>query len=349
MRQIDLRSDTVTHPTPAMRQAMATAEVGDDGWGDDPTLNRLQERVARLMGKEAAVFVPSGTMANLASILTHCQRGDEIIVGDQSHIYLYEYGGASALGGVSYCQVHNEEDGTMAPQAIEDAIRPPVDRFPRTALVCLENTHNRCSGRVLTTEYVETIADIAHRRDAAVHMDGARIFNAAVHLGLPPAELLRPVDSMMFCFSKGLSCPVGSIVCGPQDFIERARVIRNALGGGMRQAGVLAAAAMVALDEMVERLADDHANARRLAEGLSRIPGIIIEPTTIQTNIVILELADGDAPGFLGRAAERGLRGSHPHGSRVRFVTHYGIGPEDIDAALEAVESVMKERVGVGR
>ena len=348
MRQIDLRSDTVTHPTPAMRQAMATAEVGDDGWGDDPTVNRLQERVARLMGKEAAVFVPSGTMANLSSILTHCQRGDEIIVGDQSHIYLYEYGSASALGGVSYCQVHNEEDGTMDPQAIEDAIRPPVDRFPRTALVCLENTHNRCSGRVLTTEYVETIADIAHSRDAALHMDGARIFNAAVHLGLPPAELVRSVDSMMFCFSKGLSCPVGSIVCGSRDFIERARVIRNALGGGMRQAGVLAAAAMVALDEMVERLAEDHANARRLAEGLSRIPGIIIDPADIQTNIVILELADGDAPGFLGRSAERGLRGSHPHGSRVRFVTHYGIGPEDIDAALEVVESVMKERVGVG-
>ena len=347
MRQIDLRSDTVTHPTPAMRQAMAAAEVGDDGWGDDPTLNRLQERVAGIMGKEAAVFVPSGTMANLASILSHCQRGDEIIVGDQSHIYLYEYGSASALGGVSYCQVHNEEDGTMDPQAIENAIRPPVDRFPRTALVCLENTHNRCSGRVLTPEYIDTIAEIARDRDAALHLDGARIFNAAVHLGLPPAELVQSVDSVMFCFSKGLSCPVGSILCGPREFIERARVIRNALGGGMRQAGVLAAAAMVALDEMVERLAEDHANARRLAEGLSRIPGIVIDPASIQTNIVILELADGDAPGFLGRVQERGLRGSHPHGSKVRFVTHYGIGPEDIDGALEIVESVMKERVGV--
>ena len=349
MRQIDLRSDTVTHPTPAMRQAMATAEVGDDGWGDDPTVNRLQERVARMMGKEAAVFVPSGTMANLASILSHCQRGDEIIVGDQSHIYLYEYVGASALGGVAYRQIRNDEDGTMDPQAIEDAIRPPSARFPRTALVCLENTHNRCSGRVLTTEYTDAIAGIAHDRGAAVHLDGARIFNAAVHLGLPPAELVRSVDSMMFCFSKGLSCPVGSIVCGPRDFIERARLNRNALGGGMRQAGVLAAAAMVALDEMVERLSEDHANARRLAEGLSRIPGIIIDPASIQTNIVILELADGDAPGFLARVEEQGLRGSHPHGSKVRFVTHYGIGPDDIDAALEVAESVMKERVVVGR
>ena len=348
-RQIDLRSDTVTHPTPAMRRAMAEAEVGDDGWGDDPTLNRLQETVARMMGMEAAVFVPSGTMANLASILSHCQRGDEIIVGDQSHIYLYEYGSASALGGVSYCQVHNEEDGTMDLQAVEDAFRPPIDRFPRTALVCLENTHNRCSGRVLTPEYIETVADMAHRRDAALHLDGARIFNAAVHLGLPPAELVRPVDSMMFCFSKGLSCPVGSIICGPRDFIERARVIRNALGGGMRQAGVLAAAALVALDDMVERLAEDHANARRLAEGLSRIPGVLIDPATIQTNIVILELADGDAPGFLREAEARGLRGSHPHGSRVRFVTHYGIGQEDVDAALDAVDSVMKERAAVRR
>ncbi len=349
MRQIDLRSDTVTHPTPAMRQAMATAEVGDDGWGDDPTVNRLQERVARMMGKEAAVFVPSGTMGNLASILAHCQRGDEIIVGDQSHIYLYEYGGASALGGVAYRQLPNAEDGAMDPEAVEEAIRPSSARFPRTALVCLENTHNRCSGRVLTPEYTDAIADIAHSRGAAVHLDGARVFNAAVYLGLPPAELVRSVDSMMFCFSKGLSCPVGSIICGPRDFVERAHRSRNALGGGMRQAGILASAAMVALDEMVERLSTDHANARRLAEGLSRIPGIFIDPASIQTNIVILELADGDPLGFLGKLEERGLRGSHPHGSRVRFVTHYGIEPEDIDAALDVVESVMKERVGVRR
>ena len=348
-RQIDLRSDTVTHPTPAMRQAMAAAEVGDDGWGDDPTVNRLQETVARTMGMEAAVFVPSGTMANLASILSHCQRGDEVIVGDQSHIYLYEYGGASALGGAAYRQLPNAEDGTMDPQAIEDAIRPESPRFPRTALVCLENTHNRCSGRVLTPEYTDAVADIAHRRDASLHLDGARIFNAAVHLGLPPAELVRSVDSVMFCFSKGLSCPVGSIVCGPRDFIERARLSRNMLGGGMRQAGVLAAAALVALDDMVERLAEDHANALRLAEGLSNIPGVLIDPATIQTNIVILELADGDAPGFLQEAEARGLRGSHPHGARVRFVTHYGIGREDIDAALDVVDSVMKERAGVRR
>ncbi len=349
MRQIDLRSDTVTHPTPAMRRAMAEAEVGDDGWGDDPTMNRLQERVAEMLGKEAAVFVPSGTMANLASVLSHCERGDEIIVGDQSHVYLYEYGSVSALGGVGYRQLPNAEDGTLDPGMVEEAIRPASPRFPRTALVCLENTHNRCSGAALTPEYTDAIAGIAHQRGAALHLDAARLFNASVYLGVPARELARSVDSLMFCFSKGLSCPVGSIICGDREFVRRAHRIRNSLGGGMRQAGVLAAAALVALDEMVERLGEDHANARILAEGLSRIPGIVIDPARIQTNIVILESADGDAVGFLRRLAERGVRGSHTHGSKARLVTHYGIDRRDIDDTLEVVESVMKEGSGARR
>ncbi len=347
MRTIDLRSDTVTHPSPSMRRAMFEAEVGDDGWGDDPTVNLLQERVAALLGKEAAVFVPSGTMANLASVLAHCQRGDEIVVGDQSHVYLYEYGSVSALGGVAYRQVPNAEDGTLDPGMVEDAIRPVSPRFPRTALVCLENTHNRCSGQPLTQEYTETIAGIARARGAALHVDGARIFNAAVCLGVPASDLVRSADSLMFCFSKGLSCPVGSIICGDSEFIARARRLRNSLGGGMRQAGVLAAAALVALDEMIERLADDHANARRLAQGLSVIPGVLIDPATIHTNIVIFEVADGDPVGFLRRLGERGVLSSHTHGAKLRMVTHYGIEQQDVDDALNAVEAAAAEAVGV--
>ncbi|MDE2860056.1 MAG: low-specificity L-threonine aldolase [Chloroflexota bacterium] len=347
MRTIDLRSDTVSHPSPAMRRAMAEAEVGDDGWGDDPTVNRLQERVADLLGKEAAVFVPSGTMANLASVLAHCRRGEEIIVGDQSHIYLYEYGSVSALGGVSYRQLPNAEDGTLDPDMMEDAIRPVSPRFPRTAVVCLENTHNRCSGQPLTREYTETIASIAHERGAALHVDGARIFNAAVCQGVPAAELVRAADSLMFCFSKGLSCPVGSIVCGSSEFIATVRRMRNSLGGGMRQAGVLAAAGMVALDEMVERLADDHSNARRLAQGLAGIPGILIDPATIHTNIVIFEVADGEPVEFISRLREHGVLASHTHGSKLRMVTHYGIEQQDIDDALNAVESAAREALGV--
>ena len=347
MRTIDLRSDTVTHPSPAMRRAMAEAELGDDGWGDDPTVNRLQERVADLLGKEAAVFVPSGTMANLASVLAHCQRGEEIVLGDQSHIYLYEYGSVSALGGVAYRQLPNAEDGTLDPDMVEDAIRPVSPRFPRTGLVCLENTHNRCSGQALTREYTEAIAGIAHARGAALHLDGARIFNAAVCQDVPASELVKAADSLMFCFSKGLSCPVGSIVCGSHEFIARARRVRNSLGGGMRQVGVLAAAAMVALDEMVERLADDHANARRLAEGLANIPGILIDPARIHTNIVIFEVADGDPVEFIRRLGERGLLASHIHGAKLRMVTHYGIEQQDIDDALNAVESAATEALRV--
>ena len=337
--EIDLRSDTVTHPTPSMRRAMADAELGDDGWGDDQTVNNLQEKVADLLGKESALFVPSGTMANLASILTHCQRGDEIIVGDQSHIYYYEYGGASSFGGVAYRLLPNAEDGTLDPAAVKAAIRPATPRFPRTALVCLENTHNRCNGAVLSKEYINYIADLAHESGAALHIDSARLFNASISLGIPAKELVASADSAMFCFSKGLSCPVGSIICGSSSFIESARIVRNSLGGGMRQVGVIAAAAIVALDEMVERLAEDHFNAKRLAEGLSLSPGILIDPAHVETNIVIMKLRDGNAQELLNTLAQNGLGASKVDEEHIRMVTHYGIDSHDIDRALKIVDS----------
>ena len=347
MNRIDLRSDTVTQPTPEMRQAMAAAEVGDDGWGDDPTVNRLEVVAAERLGKEAALFVASGTMGNLVSVLTHCQRGDEAIVGTEAHIYYYEYGGVSALGGVLLRQLPNHPDGTLDPDEVEATIRPAMSRYPRTALVCLENTHNRCSGRALSPEYTDAMADVAHRHGALVHLDGARIFNAAVALGVPVSELTRSVDSVTFCLTKGLSCPVGSIICGPREFIARARRIRAMVGGGMRQVGVLAATGLVALETMVDRLAEDHANARRLAEGLSHIAGLSIDFTAVETNIVIFDVARGDAQALVANLAERGLLVSQYGPSRLRMVTHYGIGVEDIDTALEIVEGAMRETARV--
>ncbi len=340
--EIDLRSDTVTHPTPSMRRAMANAELGDDGWGDDQTVNNLQEKVADLLGKESALFVPSGTMANLTSILTHCQRGDEIIVGDQSHIYYYEYGGASSFGGVAYRLLPNAEDGTLDPVTVKASIRPDTPRFPRTSLVCLENTHNRCNGAVLSIEYINSIANIAHESGAALHIDSARLFNASISLGIPAKDLVASADSAMFCFSKGLSCPIGSIICGSSSFIEKARIARNSLGGGMRQVGVIAAAAIVALDEMIERLAEDHANARRLAEGLSLSPKIIIDPARIETNIVIIKLRDGNAQELLNTLAQNGLGASKVDEEHIRMVTHYGIYSQDIDRALKILDASIK-------
>jgi threonine aldolase len=341
---IDLRSDTVTHPTQAMLDAMVKAELGDDGWGDDPTLNLLQETAADLLGKESAVFVPSGTMGNLASVMAHCQRGDEMIVGDQSHLYVYEYGSPSALGGISVRQVPVEDDGTLDINLIEDAIRPNLARYPSTRLICLENTHNRCSGSVLTPGYTDLVADIAHRSGASLHIDGARIFNAAVYLGVPVKDLARSADSITFCFSKGLCCPIGSMICGSREFVDRARQIRNSLGGGMRQVGLLASAAMVGLNTMVDRLAEDHSNASRLASGLNEINGVFIDPTRIQTNIVIFDLINRDVSGFLQEIGKLDLLASHPYGTKVRMVTHHGVTAEDIDEALDIVGVVCSRR-----
>ncbi|GBD11558.1 L-allo-threonine aldolase [bacterium HR23] len=348
MKVIDLRSDTVTLPTPEMRRAMAEAEVGDDVWGEDPTVNRLEAMAAERLGKESALFTASGTMSNLLAVLTWCRRGDEIVLGDQSHMCLNEVGGASALGGVAYHPIPNDEGGCLRPEDVERAIRWENIHFPRTALVCLENTHNRCGGAVLTPQDTRAVAEVAHRRGIPVHLDGARIFNAAVYLGIPVAELAKDADSVCFCLSKGLACPVGSLLCGSKEFIKEARRWRKAVGGGMRQVGVLAAAGIVALEKMVDRLAEDHENARRLAKGLAGIPGIRLDPERVQTNIVIFRWTGGPVQEFLARLAEGGVLASYIGGDQVRMVTHYGITAQDIGDALESVERVARRMVGAG-
>ncbi|MFO7601803.1 MAG: low-specificity L-threonine aldolase, partial [Candidatus Desulfacyla sp.] len=283
MRIIDLRSDTITRPTPAMRRAMAEAEVGDDVFGEDPTVNRLEEMAAQRLGKEASLFVVSGTMGNLVCLLTHCDRGHEVLLGDRSHTFYYEQGGSAALGGVHPRTLPNEPDGTLDLGHIEGAIRPDNIHFPRTRLIVLENTHNRCSGSPLTPEYMRAVGEIARRHDLKIHVDGARIFNAAVALGVDASDLVSEADSVTFCLSKGLAAPVGSVVCGSRDFIREARRARKVVGGGMRQAGVIAAAGIVALTEMVDRLSEDHENARRLAEGLVDAGGLSVDPGSVRT------------------------------------------------------------------
>ena len=347
MRVVDLRSDTVTQPTPEMRRAMFEAEVGDDVWDEDPTVHQLEDMAARITGKEAAVFTPSGTMSNLMAVLAWTKRGDEIILGNESHIFWNEVGSASALGGVVMRTVPNDASGRLDPADVEEAVRGPNIHFPPTTLVCLENTHNRCGGGVLTVEETAAVAKVAHDRDIPVHLDGARIFNASVALGLPPQALTEDVDSVCFCISKGLSAPVGSLLCGSEEFIARSRKWRKMLGGGMRQAGVLAAAGVVAMDSMIERLADDHVNAKRLAEGLAEVPGVSLDPDAAPTNILVLEWTGGPAPAFMERLAEQGVKASYLGGSKVRMVTHAGISPGDVDYAVETTARVAKEALAV--
>ncbi len=342
MRIIDLRSDTVTKPTPAMRKAMMEAEVGDDVFGEDPTVNRLQEMAAQIMGKEAALFVTSGTQGNLVSILAHCGRGDEAIVGDLSHTYLYEQGGMAQVGGVHPRVLPNRPDGTLDLDMVEAAIRPDNVHFPRSRLLILENTHNRCYGAPLTPEYIRAAADLAHRHGLKLHIDGARIFNAAIALGVDVKDLVGPADSVTFCLSKGLSAPVGSVVCGSREFIEAARRARKVLGGGMRQAGVIAAAGIVALTDMVYRLAEDHANARRLAEGLAHIPGIEVDLNRVHTNIVYFDVVgDVSAAEVVERAKAGGVLVLATGPRRIRAVTHYGIEADDIEEALDVISRVV--------
>lgn len=340
---VDLRSDTVTQPTAEMRQAMAQAEVGDDVFGEDPTVNRLEAMAAERLGKEAALFVPSGTMANLVALLCHCQRGDEVILGDQSHTYIYEQGGSSALGGIHPRPLVNQPDGTIDLDDIAHAVRADDVHFPVSRLICLENTHNRCGGAVLDTAYMRAVRNLADRFGLAIHLDGARIFNASVALGVPAAALAADADSVSFCLSKGLAAPVGSLLCGRSEFIQRARRARKALGGGMRQAGVLAAAGIVALETMVDRLLEDHLNARRLAEGLADMPGIEIDPPRVATNIVIFALNHPRlAPQQLvARLAGLDIRLLAIGGDRLRAVTHHGITAADIDRTLEAFRRVL--------
>ena len=352
MARIDLRSDTVTQPSDEMRRAMADAEVGDDVYGEDPSINRLQERAAGLLGKEAGLLMASGTMSNLVAALTHCQRGDEIVMGDQAHMFWNESAGASALAGAQIRLVPNDPQGRIDPDDLQGAIRPKGNvHMPPTTLVCLENTHNRCSGGVLTPEDTRRVADVAHAAGAQVHLDGARIFNAAVALEVPAKELVKDVDDVSFCLSKGLSCPVGSVLCGSREFIVGAHKWRKMVGGGMRQAGILAAAGLVALESMVERLAEDHANARRLAQGLANIDGISVDPDTIHTNIVIFEVDEsvGAANEVIDALAEEGVLVTYPGEQSLRMVTHRHIDGADVDDALGRVSSVVRQLKGRAR
>jgi threonine aldolase len=327
-----------------MRRAIAEAPLGDDVYGEDPTINRLEALAAERSGKQAAMLVASGTMGNLCAILAHCGRGQEALVGDQSHIYHYEGGGASVLGGVAFNLMPTEPSGELPLPALAAAVRDPDDSHEAiTRLICLENTHNRCGGVVLSAEYMAAVHRFAQDRGLMVHLDGARMFNAAVAMGVDAREITRHVDTVQFCLSKGLAAPVGSILAGDAAFITRARRVRKLVGGGMRQAGIIAAAGILALEQMVDRLAEDHANARLLAEGLATFPQIAIDLNRVQTDIVIFRLREGHGtPEALARAvAERGLLIGGIGRSYIRAVTHYGIDAGDIEEALEIVRTTL--------
>jgi threonine aldolase len=342
---IDLRSDTVTHPTPAMRRAMAEAEVGDDVYGEDPTVNRLEALAAGMMGKEAAVFVASGTMANVAAMMSHVQRGDEVILGARSHMYLDEQGAIAALGQAQAVPILENPDGTLPLEAMEAAIRDDDPHYPITRLICIENTHNACGGQPLSVEYTQAVGALAKKHGLKLHIDGARFFNAAVALNASPAALAGPADSVSFCLSKGLCSPVGSLVCGDREFIARARRARKVLGGAMRQAGIIAAAGVVALTSMVERLANDHEDAQQLAQGLAKIPGIVLDPAQVRTNMVYFDLAPDaplNAPELTARLKERNILVGPTGPRRLRAVLHYWISPVQVDQTIEAVSEILK-------
>lgn len=344
---IDLRSDTVTLPSPTMREAMYRAELGDDVMGEDPTVNRLEALAAELTGKEAALLVVSGTMGNLISLLAHCRRGDEAILGDQSHIFHFEAGGASALGGVVFHPVLTERFGELDLSALKNAIRPAATNlhYAPPGAICLESTHNRCGGTILQPGYVRAVRELADHAGLPVHLDGSRIFNAAVALRCEVREFTACVDSVQFCLSKGLAAPVGSLVCGEAAFIAKARRIRKMVGGGMRQAGIIAAAGVVALTEMIERLAEDHRTARTLAEGLADLPGMRLDLDTVQTNIVIFgpEKRPPEEPSFAQVLAREGVKVGDIGGGRFRAVTHYGITQTDIHEAVKVMRKTWKE------
>ena len=343
---IDLRSDTVTKPTPEMREAMAKAEVGDDVYEDDPTVNRLQEIAAGMLGKEAALFVPSGTMGNLLALLTHCQRGEEVIVGDQSHIYLNEVGGMAALGGMQPCPVKNQSDGTLALDDIRASIRTEDVHHAITRLICLENTQNICGGVPLTAAYTRAVGDLAHSRDLRLHLDGARIFNSAVAQKVSVKDLAAPADSVMFCLSKGLCSPIGSMLVGTKAFIKRARHLRKMLGGGMRQVGIIAAAGIYSLENMIERLGDDHARARKLADGLKQVKGLVVDAAEgLSTNMVYFNLSNDVSLNAEQISVEMGKRGvviGPENEKRFRLVTHYWIDDGAVDKTVSAFREVLQ-------
>ena len=329
---IELRSDTFTLPTPAMRKAMASADVGDDVYGEDPTVNELEALAADKLGKEAALFVSSGTQGNLLALLTHCQRGDEYIAGQGAHAYRYEGGGAAALGGIQPQPLNFEPDGTLNLQQVEAVIKADDFHFARTRLLCLENTQG---GKVLPLDYQTQANALAKAHNLAIHLDGARIFNAAVAQGVDVRQISRYYDSVSVCLSKGLSAPVGTVLCGEKAFIEEARRWRKMLGGGMRQAGILAAGGILALTEMVDRLADDHANARRLAEGLAEIPGFSVDMQVTQTNMAFLSLDASLLAQFAAFMTERDIN-IDDWEVPIRLVTHYGVEAEDIERVIQA-------------
>ena len=344
MQKIDLRSDTMTRPTTAMRKAMADAEVGDDVFGEDPTVNRLQEIAADRLGKEAALLVSSGTMGNLVSLLTHCGRGAEIILGSLSHTFFFEQGGAAVVGGLHPRTIPNLPDGTLPLDEIEAAIRGDNVHFPRTELIVLENTQNLCCGYPLPVDYMQQIGALASRHGLKVHVDGARLFNAAAALDVEASKLVAEVDSDSICLSKGLAAPVGSLICGSREFIAEALRMRKLLGGGMRQAGVIAAAGILALTEMVDRLADDHTNAKKLAMGIADTDGLTIDPEQIKSNIVYFEIASEkiSSEQLVATLDDEGVRVLPVGSDRIRAVTHYHISSADIDRSLEVISRVMK-------
>lgn len=340
---VDLRSDTLTHPTDAMRQAMATAVVGDDQYGEDPTVNRLEALSAEMLGKEAAVFVTSGTQGNLSAILAHCARGDEIVLGDEAHILHYESAAPAALGGISPRTIHNAPDGTFDLDELRSVIRQPGQGLPPTTLICVENTLNRCSGAVLPIEHLQQIHAIAKEHDLPLHMDGARIFNAAIALGVPPKEIAATVDTVQFCLSKGLAAPVGSLVVGSAEFITHVRRYRKMLGGALRQSGVIAAAGIVALETMVDRLKDDHDRARQLAVGIAEIDGLTINLELVHSNIVVAQPDRIDKAQLIRRLLEHGILVSDFGTKGIRFVTHYEISTANIDHALDVLREQVAE------
>ena len=338
MREIDFRSDTKTKPTPEMRQAIAEAKVGDDVAGEDPTVNRLEQMAAEMLGKEAAVLVTSGTQGNLASVLAHCQRGDEVILGKSSHIYLAEAGGVSALGGVAFQPLEFDQRGLYDLDELDRSVHADNDHYAPTRLIALENTNNATGGLAQTPEETKSMVDVARRHDVAVHLDGARLFNAAVYLETPVSELVKDVDTVTFCLSKGLGCPVGSVVCGSAEDIEKVRRWRKMLGAGMRQAGIIAAAGVVALETMIERLAEDHSNARKLLKGLSGIDGIEVDIERFETNLVFCDVTASNSSELSRLLTDQGVLVNERGYEIWRFVTHHPISPDDIDYTVDVIK-----------
>ena len=352
-KMIDLRSDTVTLPSDEMREAILSAKLGDDVFGEDPTVNKLEAKAAKIMGKNAGLLIPSGTMGNLVSILVHCQRGTEIILGDKSHTFMYEAGGISSFGGIHSRQLKNLHDGTINIKEIKSAIRMDNVHFPKTSAIVLENTHNLCNGAPLAPEYIADVADISHNNDMKLHIDGARIFNAAVAQDVDVKELVENVDSVTFCLSKGLSAPVGSVVCGSEEFIYHARRNRKALGGGMRQAGIIAAAGIFSLDNMLDQIREDHKNAKCLAAGIDNIDGLSVDKGNIKSNILYFDI-DKEAEQSKKLAQQTKNVDLYPfeivlnnihffetYPSRFRLVTHYGITGDDVEKTLGVLNKMV--------